>query len=361
MKKLFTFAVVAALALPGVACRKQVNLKTQVKSFLDNTERLPRTLTYVANETSLKVKYRVTGQIEDSFRFRALMDVDGKPTVEAIVDDDALAVRLLDTSILGSAGTGALPVSQVVSGAIAGGQWVSDPSGAPSRARRQTQRTGNGLQDAIDVLIYTRAAIDESVEVKHWLEEDLEPAYLATEDHFPQPDIKAGEDRYDLVRPQIPRPTRTAQAGVQELPKISMFRKMAIFVRGGRVVRIMEDVDLDGHADFVDAKKKKKKRMLELLATIQRLKGADAIRERTMTVTFTDLGKEVEVRQPPEALKVPLRGLLAQGLASFGSPEAQTQNPIGPEGPEGEATPSPTSGEQPPAAPGGETSPAPPA
>ena len=359
IRRLLTLVLIAALAFPAAACRRQVNLKTQVKGFLDKTERLPRSFVYVADEKSLKVKYRVTGQVEDSFRFRAQMDVDGKPTVEAIVDDDALAVRLIDTQM--AAGATSMPGGQVVSDAILAGQWIVDPSGAPSRAKRQTQRTGSGLQDGFDVLTYTRFALDEASEVKHWLEEDLEPAYLAVEDHFPKPDIKAGEDRYDLVRPPIPRPTQVAQAGVQELPKISMFRKMAIFVRGGRVVKIMEDVDIDGHADFVDAKRKKKTRMLGLLASIQRLKGADSIRERTMSVTFSDFGKQVEVRSPQDALKIPLRGLLAQGLGSFGAPGAQGQSPAAPElGSEGAAEPAaPTSGEQPPAPPAEPPAPAP--
>lgn len=310
-------AILLLLLMLAPACRRREDLTDRVKRFLTNTEKVSRKFVWEV-EPREGTPAQVVGQVEDSFRIQATLRLNSKDVGELLLDDDAVAIRVIDpNSVVGAAAAG-LSSSKIITDSLLTGRWILDPSGAPPLRRQPTVETGPGseITEAMDVLHHIRVALDDAATVKIWSEDDLEPAYLADEDHFPHPDEDASERRYDLVRPPIPVPAAGTQAGgVEEVPKVSMFRKMAIYVRGERIVRVLEDVDIDGHPDFVDARAKKKKRMLELLDQVLTLKGADAITQRKMSVVFTDLGGKIAVRQPADALKAPLDGL-------FGPPTA---------------------------------------
>jgi hypothetical protein len=315
MKRAATVILLIGLLLPA-ACRRQVQVKEQVRAFIKNTQRLPRSLEYSSNESDLG--FMVKGRVEDSFRYQGTVETKGKEILQWVIDDDAFAVKILDPQTFAALAPAAAPTSTVIQGALLGGQWVVDPSGAPTRSKNQLGRTGNPLQDSADVMDYLILSIDEAQEVKLWQEEDLEPAYFASEDHFPPPDDAVGERRFDLVRTGIPRPSQQAAGGVEQLPRTSMFRKMALYVRGNRLVRALEDIDVDGHHDFVDAKKKHKKRMLDLLDAIHNLRGSEGIRPRKMTARFFDLGEAATIRAPQDALKASLRGIFFSPVPAGG-------------------------------------------
>lgn len=305
-RSILLFLVVVGLV--GLPACERTNVTGLVQGFVSNTERLSREFVYKATEEDSE-SFEVVGKVEDAFRYQELVRQAGSDVGELVVDDDVLAVRVIDPSKVPGLASGFAPLPQIVVRALTAGQWVADPSGAPPlQSVFEAQRIvgADPSVDAINVLRYVRAAIDSAQDVHLWQDEDLLPAYLPSEDHFPKP--KAQERRYDLVRPGIPRPGRSLGA-LEELPKTGHFRKMAIYVRSNRVVRVMEEIDIEGHADFVQAKRENKTRMLELLDQVLAAQGLESVRTRTMSVEFTGIGDEVLVRRPEGAINASLSGL----------------------------------------------------
>ena len=95
--------------------------------------------------------------------------------------------------------------------------------------------------------------MSESFEVHRWDPHDLNPAYRATEDVFPQPSKASGVARYDLRRPFLPPIGLTTGTASDSFPQTKNFRKMAIYVKDNRIIRVMERVELTGKAgdDFI--------------------------------------------------------------------------------------------------------------
>jgi hypothetical protein len=308
-RKLALVFVIGLLVL--TACRRTQEDREEVLSFIARTEALAREFVYEAEEDGRSIE--VQGVFEDSLRFHALLRIDGADVLEQVVDDDSLAVRVIDPTKIPSLAEGTAAGSTIILDALRSGQWVLDPSGAPPLTIRVDEEIPTGqdaVLDAAGALNYARLAAEQAAEVKEWQAEDLEPAYRPFEDHFPEGNPSAGIRRFDLVRRGIPRPTQ--ELGTFEVePEASMFRRMVIYVKDGRIFRIIEEVDIAGHPDFVDAKEQGKTQMLEFLEQIQALTGSRAVEEREMTIVFRNIGEETTVRPPPEPLRASLRGIFS--------------------------------------------------
>jgi hypothetical protein len=137
------------------------------------------------------------------------------------------------------------------------------------------------------------------------------PDYRPAEDPFPPPREQDGEIRYDLVRPPLPR---RSQGANQAVPDTNNFRKMSVYVRGGTVVRVVEDIDvvgrLDDLAELYDADLPTDKPPRELAAIVidvinvlRRGQGNEPIQIRTMSAEISDVGKTLRTEIPRAAVR----------------------------------------------------------
>lgn len=321
------------LLLP--ACERQVGLEAEVLAFLVNTESSARSFDYQSQEGKREV--RVRGAFEDAFRYRGIVEIGGAEVSEQVVDDDALAVRVIDATKIPALTEETAPTSAVILDSLRGGAWVVDPSGAPPLRIKQDEQVPTGRDaflDAVTVVDYLRAAITQAAMVKEWQEEDLEPAYRPSEDTFPKPNVDAGVRRFDLVRVQIPRPTQ--ELGTLEAePNAAMFRRMAIYVRNGRITQVREEIDIDGHSFFVDARKQEKKLLVDYMEQIKSLSGSQRITQREMTIEFANFGEKFDVRQPGDALRASLRGVFVESDEGEIPEELQQEEEAGSNEPSG--------------------------
>lgn len=272
------------------SCEEAVKTPQRVLGFIANTEKLSRSFTYeeIAGEKQLMIE----GRIEDSFRYQESLRINGTDVMEQVVSDDSMAIRIIDATkvpdLAGDPAVVPVPGFAIVSQSLLAGDWVIDPSGAPAIYRGGTELDQVGvdpLADAVEVLRYVRVSIATAFDVKEYREEDLDPAYRPSEDPFPKPDGREGIRRFDLVRPFLPRPTGSGQ-GPQNAPQTRHFRKMAIYVKGNLVVKVMEEIDVEGHEDFKEARRKGNERVLEILESVRRGLSQERIRPRKMTVDF---------------------------------------------------------------------------
>lgn len=318
MRTRLGFLLAISLFITAAGCGDPVEIRNRVFDFLNTTQRLTREFVYSEEVEGNSVT--VKGRLEDAFRYYEILSKEDQDLVEWVVSDDTLAIRMIDPGKVPFLQDGSLlpGASLIVTDALRQGRWVLDPAGAPSVIRTDEDRTADPLLAAVEVLDYVRVAVTEAFNVKQWREQDLDPAYRPHEDIFPQPKIEQGEQRYDLQRPILPRPTGALNTQ-QNQPRTSHFRKMAIYVKGGRITRVMEHVDIEGHFEFVRARERNSTRMLELLEAIQTGAGPERIVERKMEVSFSELGSDdIAIDVPRGALVASLRSAFA-GTPSIGS------------------------------------------
>ncbi len=94
------------------------------------------------------------------------------------------------------------------------------------------------------MLAAVRAEVDQAgrQNVKKFDKDDLDPFFKAEDDPFPEP--QAGETRYDVRQADLPVITATSQDSRPEPPDEESLRKLAIYVKDGRVVAIRENFDI---------------------------------------------------------------------------------------------------------------------
>lgn len=349
--------VVVAAATFLTGCKKQNSEKVKVDGFITATEKLPRAFTYIDDDR--KKQMSVVGVVGDTFRYKARLAVNGVPTWEEVVADDAIADRFDDphvlvaaaSHLLGTADSAVLAQSASVLDAapapVAQGsvinsvdvlrtkRWLLDKSGAPTAADTgQAHPTGEDpIYDAVTALEYTRRAADAAVAVVKYDPEALQHPYKATEDPFPTPATGSGISRYDLVAAPLPQRSATGSAAA---PTVEDFRKMAIYVKGGLVIEVREAIDvLNRLPEFArnegfDVPKNLSANQQIDLATQQfdRLVGVGghALRVRTMTLRLLDLGTPQQVTLPTDnvvegsASVLPYRGKTSPTKAAPAGP-----------------------------------------
>ena len=85
------------------ACTGATDAEKRLRTALRNTERLSNTFLYkeTVHDTAGDHETDVRGLVEDDFRYKARVAEDGRPVLDEVVSDDALAVRFLDPSQMG--------------------------------------------------------------------------------------------------------------------------------------------------------------------------------------------------------------------------------------------------------------------
>lgn len=307
--------VAAALGASAMmSCGDTVDPIDEVLAAMDRTERLSKEVSYA--ETTTSRTHEVEVRLEDAFRYEAEMAVDGRRLLHEVVQDDSLSVRTLAPETFNPGeGTDVGPV-------LAEGVWVQDPAGAPpiyivGPREGQPEGRSRGLEvgrdpvsDALNVLEYVRTAIQQSDGVSRFDEDS--PFYIPSQDPFRgfiEPDEESGIERFDVARAPLPQ---TPESG--EIPGSEAFRKMAIYVKDGRVVRVLEEIDVEGHREFVDARREGEPEfLLDLLEAVKQGRGDEEVRPREMAVRFTALGDDVEISIPADVRMANLRSLVSSG------------------------------------------------
>lgn len=322
--------LLAALVVAGVAtaCSGEKNntTKDKVLRYLAATRATPRRFTY-EDKPLTGTLLDVVGVVEDDYRYKVQFSINGNPVREEVALDDALAVRFLDPSTLGPSidpdglrkaqlkaskadppkpGTESIPALPLET--LKAGRWVVDPVGAPSLAVRSDQRNegDDPILDALTVLDYTADIVSASPGIVKFNIDALEPTYKAKEDFFDKPERGADVTRYDIPLFDFPKASVTGGPNKSFIPEANNFRKMAIFVKDEKVIRIDEDIDVPSRInDF--------KKAFEISGDLDPLAAVTAINEvrkargrkdllrpRRMIATFPDLGKPVEpIELPP--------------------------------------------------------------
>jgi len=355
-------------ALGLSACGPATDAEKRLRAALQRTERLPHRFIYSETYTPEKAPEQQTavrGLVEDDFRYKARVAVDGRPVLDEAVSDDALFVRFLDPARIGDflrkpkkqdqGGTG-LGSDQPAAAAKPSGarqpdegptaaqllptrRWVLDPAGAPAVFGSPDDKRLLGddpVLDALDVFAYVERAIGSAARVVEFNEESLE--YRRKEDPFPRPKKGSKVTRFDFEAPKLPKAADTSPGGNQVTPDTRHFRKLSVYVKDGRVVQILEKIDVESRLDDLaklyetkfpaDRPKSEVAAIaVEALNVIRRGQGEDPIRLREMSYKLADLGGEVKVDLPTDASKASLALLENRGRpadATYGAEQAAT-------------------------------------
>ena len=227
-------------------------------------------------------------------------------------------------------------------------RWVLDSAGAPSAfGGATTDRTlgDDPIADARAVFAYVDRAINEAVRVVEFNPESLE--YRKDEDPFETPKERSGVTRYDLERPKLPKASETGTGSNQVTPDARHFRKMSVYVKDKRIIKVLEKIDvesrLDDLANIYDTKFPTDRPKAEVAAiavealnVIRTGQGQDPIRLRDMEFSLKDLGTDVKVDMPTDTMKASLAllqnrgrpGDAANGVLEAAAVRAQAAPPL---------------------------------
>jgi hypothetical protein len=249
--------VVAAASLAGCNSDRDADGK-RLTRMLDTVTSVPHQLTVIQGVGGHQAK--VTAIVADSYRYAATLSLDGTPSYQEVVDDEALAARVLapagfaamSAQLRGQLYQQMAGVSVVhqngqelaqSEGPLASGKWVLDSLGAPAAAGfgSVSSQTSDPITNAINIVDKLRLWQQDSRIVTRFNPESLD--YKAKEDPFPRP--VAGEVRFDLPEQPLPSTSqRSSNGGVKNPPTESNFRKVAIYVKNNRIVRVLVSIDI---------------------------------------------------------------------------------------------------------------------
>lgn len=386
MKRLAILPVALMLAASMTACGNREEVRDEVLGALHRTQQLPYRFTYIDDRTEnvlpggtpVLPDAEVQGLVEDDFRFKARVSLNGSTAFDEVVRDDLLAVRFLDPGRLG-----VLVNKQKVSEentktelenvdslqVLESRRWVVDETAAPIVTVGRVREDALGRDpviDAITAFTYIEEAIRSAQAVQKYSPDDVTPAYSATEDTFPKPVDGSGVTRYDLRRPKLPPPGGDQATGEAGRPGTRHFRRMAIYVKGGRVIQVREAVDVQGRflkdviryaktfakasgatpkqiAEFaasVDAvpEKQRGSLVLEGLSIALSAAGDQPILRRSMTLELTDLGGDIAVDLPTSDVVAGGLGFLVASATGKPEDEGATSGDRGTGAPPGSDT-----------------------
>ncbi|MDQ3946674.1 MAG: hypothetical protein M3357_16285 [Actinomycetota bacterium] len=342
------------LGLTGCSSEATTTEK-RLRAALRATEHLAHRFAYRETFVSEaeKRETEVRGLVEDDLRYKARVSVGGVAVLDEVVSDDALAVRLIQPAALdeflrrptekGKSGSGvgseepgapeaATPIGSGDDApdpvaALRSRRWVLDKAGAPAVfSANPAEERGLGedpVLDALDIFAHVERAIDEAAYVGEFNEESIEPVYRKDEDPFAKPEKGSEVIRYDFAAPKLPKASDRA-GGNQVTPDARHFRKMAVYVKDGRVLQVSEVIDvasrLDDLAEVYETRFPKDRKPEEVAAvaidalnTIRTGQGQDPIRLRTMSYNLKDLGDPVTVDMPGEVVETSLSLLQNRG------------------------------------------------
>lgn len=247
---------VMIVALVGNGCSRRETFEEEVQAAADLARRSASSFIYTDVRADRAI--RVQGVIDDDFRFKAAVSIDNKPAYEQIVMDDSLAVRFIDAAQLRSVLAVNVTEADLTTDlegfssldVLRSGRWLVDDDGAPLVSAVTTNVADLGkdpVLDATTALDYVANAAENAVAVERWSDDSLDPVYPTSEDIFPTPADGSGVTRYDLRRPDLPAVSDTSgDTGGVPLPTVANFRKMAIYVKDGRIIEVREEIEATG-------------------------------------------------------------------------------------------------------------------
>ena len=342
-------AIAAVVMLAGTACQRVDTQKDALLSAIANTARLARTVSYT--ETAAGVQTGVELTIADDFRYSATVSVGGESAASEVVVDDARALQVTNSSLLPglvAAGASAAAVApspgttqtatlNVVPAGLRVGSWVVDPQGGNSlsSAGGQLAPGMDPIYDSLTVLAYTASAVNQSAGIVKFNPEsqDYRPQY----DPFPRP--PPGVVRYDVTTPVLaPRDPSNPFSLTMAAPGAPYFRQMSVYVQGGRVVAMREDIDVAAAlrdqrthlqariADYgvnLNLSDSFDTQAAQVLARVNHLlAGAhqQPVRERHLVVEFSGFGVSNPIALPVGAVQGDLSGVGAHGQVLYEKP-----------------------------------------
>ena len=318
-------ALVAA-TLIGAGCGGEpLQAIDHVRRAIRETEAQPRGFVYQDEDPRRDVM--VHGVLHDDYRYKARLSVDGLDSLEEVGVDDALAVRFLHPNALEQVTAATGPPQAQASpdlDVLRTGRWLVDPSGAPEITSPVLLNRPIGTDPVLEALTafsYVERAMRESQTVVRFNPEAID--YEAKEDKFPKPEKGSPVVRYDLRAPAIP--PLNAAAGA--LADVRHFRRMSIYVKGGAVIQVLEEIDVAARYDRLVAAMNVKipsqlrggQRLafaLEALNRIRASRGIHPIRIRRMSFEIVDLGKRPSSQLPSDGVVQELRALPNRGRAA---------------------------------------------
>jgi len=324
-------ALASAFILLAVACDPATTPTQEVAKALEKVEVVSRQFEY--RETYRDRTIIVRGTIEDDFRYQATLNVDGVDALEVVVNDDALALRLIDAAKIPALSdiNSLVGGSEIIANALRSGQWVLDPRAAPPLQAPLSEEGSivvgkNPILDAVYVFQYVRRAIDEGRQVWFFNPDDPQE-YRRIEDPFPPPNKDARVKRYDILQPQLPR--RSQRGTSASLPTASHFRKVAFYVKQGKLLEIREKIDYEARREFKQALKGEGPKFhLTLLKVVRQGKTREPIRVRTMSFKIIREGAGVKIEIPQtNVLSASLGGLFGPDGLGAKEPEAPAASP----------------------------------
>ena len=344
-------AVVAIMASALSACGGHHTTDAdRLRAAMARTAKLPHRFVY--SEAAGNTRTEVRGLVADDFRYKVSASVNGAPIWEEVADDDAVADRPLTNGAFAVFGRKAASSAGTVSATAQGGatvepaplstltpdvrdallahRWVLDPAGAPSLLPSATERHPLGADpvfDSLTVFRYVELAIRGAQRVHQFNADALD--YKPREDPFPKPKKHSGVIRFDFDRPRLPRPQDIAGGGSvnQAIPAVNQFRKMAVYVKNGLVIQVLEQIDVVSRLDELQRNYSAKipsslpeaervRIAIDAINAVRVAQGNDPIRVRTMSLQLLDLGQPQTVALPLDAVQGSLSAFENRGRAS---------------------------------------------
>ncbi|MHB8467241.1 MAG: hypothetical protein ACYDH6_23780 [Acidimicrobiales bacterium] len=340
MRRLLGIVVVGALLVAGTtACKRNDRSRTTVLDALQRTQQLSGR--YVYDDNASGTDTVVHGIVADDYRYKSDVSVNGSTKVDEVVLDDALADLFVDSLSLpllarrSPDGTLLLPPPDVVAmtksgisvlDALESHRWVVDATGAPQVTGTTAKHPigQDPIFDARSVFTYAQLAARQAITVTKYDAESTTPTFKPQDDPFPKPKHGARLTRYDLGPPPVPRKDSTngLNGGNQQVPDVTHFRRMVIYVENGLVVRIMEVVDLQWKLNDVrrnyslslaGSPAQQAATALAGINTVRVGQGNEPIRARSMDFQFLEPGQSQDVALPTQAVYGPLDVLVNRG------------------------------------------------
>lgn len=344
MTRLRLFAALLVIALLAGACAKNETDNEAVLDLVEATSPNPYRFIYEAEQGG--ERFRVQGMIEDDLRYKLQLSIDGRPALEQVVVDDAVAVRFLAPGLVDRFVDDAV-VSEVdletdvegadVLEALRAQRWVIDPVGAPSLLLTARDVAGSDedvavsddpIFDARKVLDYLRSIARGRQQFIRYDPESLEPTYRSDEDPFLPPEDDSGVTRYDAVVLDLPSPDDAAGGTSAVFPGYQNFRRMAVYEKGGYIIAIREVTQatarqVDDFIEYADSlveetappevladfrrsveqmeRAKLADFLLQGINTFRESSGQSMVRFRTMALEIQDIGDDtISVELPTD-------------------------------------------------------------
>ena len=342
--------VLTLLSAATVACGQERTAVRELNGYLNKLLTQSREYVYTetpeeGKETSIEVRW------DDDLRFYEKLKVDEMDAAEIVVADDAMALRVIDPSKVPAFEGGAASVagSQVIGQELLSGRWVLDYQAAPPTNPILNDRgsiiIGNDpFLDGAYIFDYLKEAIRNSPLIWRYNPEDL-TVYRSSEDPFPPPNENLGERRIDAF-PQF-LPGRSARGTDASVARTANFRRMAFYIRGEEIVRVLEKITVEGNPEIQRALRGGgAEHHLDILQQHREGRLPEPIRVRDVEIRIIKRGEEVQTVSLPvdTVLTANLAGVL--GSLGFATGPAPAAPPFPP--PEGQPPPEQPEGEPPP-------------